>query len=89
MKKTEFLSAVQMLQSLALAGEFPGISCIETGVQFIPEVGLTCYVFVHPRGATMTDDILYVSVIHDGDEVLEDYTRIRQYIAELNERAGL
>lgn len=89
MKKTEFLSAVQTLQSMALAGELPGVGCIETGVQFVPEVGLTCHVFVHPRGETEKDDILYVSVIHDGDEVLEDYTRIRQYIAELNERAGL
>lgn len=89
MKKTEFLSAVQTLQSLALAGESPGVGCIETSVQFVPEVRLTCFVFIHPRGEYKQDDILYISAIHDGDEVLEDYTRIRQYIDDLNERAGL
>lgn len=89
MKKTEFLSAVQTLQSLALADEFPGVGCIEIEVQFVPKVGLTCYVFVHPKGDHEPGDILYVAANHDGDELLEEYASIRQYIDELNERAGL
>lgn len=34
-------------------------------------------------------DILYVPVIHDGDELLQKYASIRQNIDDLNERAGL
>lgn len=89
MKKTEFLSAVQTLQSKALGGELPGIGYIDVGVQFVPEVGLACFVFIHPRGEYKQDDILYVPAIYDGDELLQKYASIRQYIDDLNERAGL
>lgn len=89
MKKTEFLSAVQTLQSLALADEFPGVGCIDVSTSFVPTVGQTCTVFVHPRGEYEHSDVLNVAAIHDGDELLEKYASIRQYIDELNEKAGL
>lgn len=89
MKKTEFLSAVQTLQSMALRGEFPGVGYLEVTTSFVPEIGLVVHAIVHPRGEYESSDILSECAIHDGDATMASYCRIRQRIDELNEKAGL
>ena len=89
MKKQEFLLSVHTLQTMALQGEFPGVSCVEVSTSFVPEIGQIVHVFVHPRGEYDSSDILSETAIHDGDETMASYCRIRQRIDELNEKAGL
>lgn len=89
MTKQEFLLSVQTLQTMALQGEFPGVGCVEVFTSFVPEIGQVVHVFVHPRGEYDSSAILSECAIHDGDETMASYCRIRQRIDELNEKAGL